>query len=177
MQRAREYLIKRPRSSGDIVRATLDEHAQAAQTLTYYMDDTNLLSIDEDHVDPLEWPPYHVALILSEAYFHATRGVFHFILREQFLDMLAKTAAQSAHPSWRERRWLAVANIVWAIGAKWLYLVKLDHNFPDSHLVYYARARALGLDHRIHFDHPDVEMVEGIGLLSFYLLVNGSISR
>ena len=40
-----------------------------------------------------------------------------------------------------------------------------------------ARARALGLDHRMLFQHPDVEMTQAIGVLGFYLLINGSIQR
>lgn len=48
---------------------------------------------------------------------------------------------------------------------------------PDTHQDYYARARALGLDHRVVFDHPDIDQVQGMGLLSLYLLFNGSVTR
>jgi hypothetical protein len=43
--------------------------------------------------------------------------------------------------------------------------------------VYYARARRLGLDHRVVSEHPDVERVQAIGILAFYLLIIGSIAR
>ena len=70
----------------------------------------------------------------------------------------------------------ALTNVIWALGAKWLKDTEVDqYDFAEDHLTYYARARALGLDHRILFDHPDVQMAQSVGILAFYLLVNGSI--
>ena len=57
-------------------------------------------------------------------------------------------------------------------------MTSLDHQeFAEHHLIYYARAQALGLDHRIHFDHVDIERVEELGLIAFYLLLNGVYYR
>lgn len=70
------------------------------------------------------------------------------------------------------------ANIVWAAGASWLQWAQLSHlTNHESHLIYYARARALGLDHRVPFDHPDLDLVEEMGVLAAYLLADGSVSR
>ncbi|EXJ94592.1 hypothetical protein A1O1_02988 [Capronia coronata CBS 617.96] len=144
---------------------------------SYFMDNTDVLAIDEDHVEQYEWPPGDSAVVLVEAYFHAMQGAFQFVLREPFLRELVDFPRHKM-PSWSERRWLAMANLVWAVGSLWLQITKLDpSDKPDGHLVYYARARALGIDHRILFDHPDIERVQGIGLLTFYLLVNGSVTR
>ncbi|KAK6363907.1 uncharacterized protein PV06_11576 [Exophiala oligosperma] len=138
-----------------------------------------LLSVDEDYLGAVQRPVDSAAQILSEAYFHALQGVFGFITREQFLQDLAQFPAQGILLSWDQRRWLALANLVWAIGSKWSHVAKLDDQdlHAKSHLVYYARARALGLDHRVLFDHPNGEGVQAIGLLSFYWFQNGSISR
>ena len=46
-----------------------------------------------------------------------------------------------------------------------------------NHIEFYARARALGLDHRVVFDHPVLEQIQSLGLLGFYLYINGSIAR
>ncbi|KAJ9493246.1 hypothetical protein H2202_011295, partial [Exophiala xenobiotica] len=137
-----------------------------------------LLSVDEDYLGAVQRPVDSAAQILSEAYFHALQGVFGFITREQFLQDLAQFPAQGILLSWDQRRWLALANLVWAIGSKWSHVAKLDDQdlHAKSHLVYYARARALGLDHRVLFDHPNGEGVQAIGLLSFYWFQNGSIS-
>lgn len=143
------------------------------------MDEHNVLAIDEDLVDPYEWPPAETTIILSEeAFFHAMQGTFPFVLREPFIQAIFSYQHQKLVPSWSRRRWLALANIVWAIGSKWLQITGLDdQTAQNTHLLYYARARALGLDHRVVFDHPDIDRVQGMGLLAFYLLINGSISR
>jgi hypothetical protein len=144
----------------------------------YYMDDTNVLSINEDLVDQYHWPSHAAIVILSEACFHAMQGAFHFILREQFLQDVYVLSATSKVPDWSQVRGLALANLVWAVGAKWLQNTQLGQEVEkEDHLIYYARARALGLDHRVMVDHPDIERVQSIGLLAFYLLINGSITR
>lgn len=75
---------------------------------------------------------------------------------------------------------------MWAVGARWIKLVGLDKRAVPDHgagltvedqLVYYARARALGLDHRMQLEHPSVELVQGMAILGFYLLSNGSVHR
>jgi hypothetical protein len=144
----------------------------------YFMDDTNLLSIDEDLVDQYHWPSDAAVVILSEACFHAMQGAFHFVLREQFLREVYTFSAMGNVPNWGQVRGLGLANLMWAIGAKWLQITQIGVEIEkEDHLVYYARARALGLDHRVMVDHPDIERVQGIGLLAFYLLINGSITR
>jgi hypothetical protein len=118
------------------------------------------------------------ALILTEAFFHAMGGAFCFVLREQFLQEMFSFSKWGATRGWNQRRWLAQANLMWAIDSKWLQITKLDDLANvENHLMYYARARALGLDHRMMFDHPDLARVQDIGLLAFYLLMNGSITK
>jgi hypothetical protein len=156
----------------------VEHHLTAAANFSYFMDDQDLLTIDEDLVDQFEWPSPDWALILTEAYFHAMQGSFPFVLREPFLQTMAAFPQEQRLPTWSGRRWLSLANLVWAIGSKWLEMTKLmPTESTETHLLYYARARALGLDHRVVFDHPDMERIQGIGLLAFYLLINGSITR
>jgi hypothetical protein len=156
----------------------LDEYVVTTADYSYFMDDTNVLAIDEDFVDQHHWPPPQSIVLLSEAFFHAIQGATCFILREEFLQDAFQFSLSDRRVSWKQMRWMAMANLVWAIGSKWLQMAKLhDSTLMEDHVVYYARARALGLDHRVVFDHPDIERIQGIGLLSFYLLINGSISR
>ncbi|KAK6364508.1 hypothetical protein LTS17_012131 [Exophiala oligosperma] len=162
----------------EISMGVVDHRLTTAKDFCFYMDDVDVLACDEDLVDPYEWPPGESALLLAEAYFHSMQGTFPFVVRETFLHTMLSYPRQRNMPTWAQRRWLALANLVWAIGSKYLYITKLDQSSPtESHLIYYARARALGLDHRVVFDHPDIERVQGIGVLSFYLLINGSITR
>ncbi|KIY03019.1 uncharacterized protein Z520_01485 [Fonsecaea multimorphosa CBS 102226] len=167
-----------PVHPGPLHAAEMDEYLATTTDFIYYMDDINVLSVDEDYVDQYHWPADESLVILSEAFFHSMQGAFHFVLREEFLQQAYSFSDKGAAPSWGKRRWLALANLVWAIGGKWLQITQLaEGDANGDHLIYYARARALGLDHRVMFDHPDIERVQGIGLLAFYLLVNGSITR
>lgn len=162
----------------DITMGELDHHLAKAADFNFFMDDVDLLGVDEDHVNPHKWPPMKTAVLLSESYFKAIQGSLSFLVRESFLQSLFSYPRRNTLPGWKERRWLALANLVWAIGSKWLRIIGYDHaDIQQTHLLYYARARALGLDHRVMVDHPDIDRVQGLGLLAFYLLINGSISR
>lgn len=127
--------------------------------------------------------------MLTEAYFHSIQGCFRFLERSQFYRDLRRVydnVAEHKAPDWPQRRTLAVANMIWTVGARWIELTKLnERNYMDNssepmiedQLIYYARARALGLDHRMQLDHPSLETVQGLAVLGFYLLSNGSIQR
>ena len=179
LQRARKYLFG-PSSTGISYETPpqVDPYSGQAFDLTYFMDDEDLLSVNEDQIVSEPLPPTAAALMLSEAYFHAVQGAFQFVERDWFLRELEKLLKGTERPSWAQRRTLGLVNIVWAVGAKWLQLTQLNgQTLAADHLTYYARARALGLDHRMLFEHPDVEMTQAIGVLGFYLLINGSIQR
>lgn len=181
IQRAKEHLLAMPLAPGEgieTMQIQYDRHTRDARKSNYFMDDVDLLSVDEDHVIAQEMPPLELSFILAEAYFHAIQGAFVFVHRERFLDALAHFPRKQSLLSWVERRWLALANLVFALGAKWLQQTEPDGSLVVyNHLEFYARARALGLDHRIVFDHPVLEQIQALGLLAFYLFMNGSIFR
>jgi hypothetical protein len=175
---AHEYpYTPKTRISSERRRGTSDLGPSTATEFAYFIDETNVWAADEDLVDEWRWPTLEVALLLSEAYFHALQGAFQSLVREIFPEALLAFPRDKAMLSWAERRWLALANLVWATAPQWLHiahLAGLEHS--EDHLIYYARARALGLDHRILIGHHDVERVQAIGLLAFYLLANSSIT-
>jgi hypothetical protein len=150
-----------------------------AAQFSYFMDDDDLLGVDEDDVNALFWPDEVTTLVLTEAYFHAMQGLFGFVVRDVFLQEVADFNHRQTPLNWDQRTWLGLANLVWAIASKWLQMAELSaHGIRiENHLVYYARARALGLDHRLTFDHPTIQGIQALGLLSFYLFLNGSITR
>ena len=158
--------------------AQIDHSAEQTSGMSYLVDQDELLSVDEDFVDPYQYPPVSTAMLLSESFFHALHGTFNFVEREQFLNDLMTVQAAGPINTWSQRGFLAVCNLVWATGARWLQMTELGlRSDAEDHLIYYARARALGLDHRIQFDHADVVTVQGMGILAFYLLTNNSIQR
>ncbi len=178
IQRCREILFRQSAGGVDISQRDLDLHLLRAQDLNYHMDDVELLSVDEDRVDALEWPPLEEAMALSKAFFDSLYAVFPFIDQDQFYDVLNHFPRHKAGLSWDERRWLSMANLVFGLGSRWLHLAAPESEFgSEDHLLYYARARSLGLDHRLLFDHPTLEQIQALGLLAGYLFVNNSIAR
>jgi hypothetical protein len=174
--RAYAYLVA-PTGKDLDLQLEVSKHVPAIQ-FSYYMDDDDLLSLDEDLVDPVHWPGDLTARILFEAFFHALHGIFDCFAREGILAELVGFPQNRLSLSWEQRRWLAMANLMWAIGSKWLQRAMLDdEQGMENHLVYYARARALGLDHRVLLDRPGLQGINALGMLSFYLFMNGSLSR
>jgi hypothetical protein len=173
--RAYDYLVPAEKSSG--VQETTS-HPSSIMQLGYFMDDENVLTVDEDYVDALHWPRDGAAQVLCEAFFHALHGIFDCFTREWFLLELKEFPRNITSFTWDQRRWLALTNLMWAIGSKWLDRTSLnDDPAIENHLVYYARARALGIDHRVMLDHQDFHSIKALGMLSFYLFTNGSITR
>jgi hypothetical protein len=174
--RAYSYLLG-PAGGDSATQKNISDRTPATQ-FNYFMVDEDLLSLDEDNVDALHWPGDLTARILCEAFFHALHGIFDCFARERVLQELDGFSHNRMPLSWDQRRWLATANLMWAIGSKWLQQAMLDDEPGiESHLVYYARARALGLDHRVMLNHPDLHGINAFGMLSFYLYTTGSVSR
>ncbi|KAK5188954.1 hypothetical protein LTR92_011046 [Exophiala xenobiotica] len=176
MHKVHEYLICVQPKRLEAPQVAIDQHSAQLQDLNYFMDESNLLSVDEDYIEAGKLPPPETAILLSQACFHSLHDAFRFLDGDIFLQTLSNFPRNTLVLSLAQRRWLALANTIWAVGARWLETAKLT-GFNETHLVYYARARALGLDHRIVLGHPDVETLQAIGLLSFYFFINRSISQ
>lgn len=168
----------------DHVLSELKENHPQGSPLDYHMDEADLLAVDEESVDPMEVPPLPIATILAEAFFDTVHSSFPLIDKDAFMAVLVRRAHRQPPLSWEGRRWLSMANIIFAIGAKWMYLTRpletgvQEFNVgPGDHIVYYARARSLGLDHRLIMDHPLLEQIQALGVLGVYLIVNHQISR
>lgn len=145
----------------------------------FFDDEENLLVVDEDYINPYELPSKDIALLLTEAFLQATSRLNSFYDEKSFLEKtIHYTQTQQRGPI-NDTQWLAQANMAWALGARWLKVVGLQHPGAriDDHSYFYARARALGIDHRVRLDHPSLELVAALGVLTVYLYSNGSISR
>ena len=183
LQRALEHLSFQ---QGDFYHALseLEEDHPQGSPLDYHMDEANLLAVDEETVDPMEMPPMPVGMALAESYFETVHSSFPLVDKEVFMDVLVNRFHSRPPLSWKVRRWLSVANIIFAIGAKWMNSARPQRSDisgrnvgPGDHIVYYARARSLGLDHRLIMDHPMLEQIQSLGLLGLYLILNHQISR
>jgi hypothetical protein len=183
IQRVQEHLSRQHESNAHIFSEVHEDYPHGSH-LDYHMDEANLLAVDEESVDPMEVPPLPIALTLAESYFETVHGSFPLISKDHFINDLVRRFHHSPPFSWEQRRWLSMANVIFAVGAKWIYLTRprsKDVQAPNvgagDHIVYYARARSLGLDHRLILDHPLLEQIQALGILGLYLIVNHQISR
>lgn len=175
LQRAQEHMFGQQE---------LGENNPDGSHLDYHMDEANLLAVDEDSVDPMEVPPLPIARILADSYFETVHASFPLVDQSEFMEVLISQIHSRPPLTWNGRRWLSMANIIFAVGAKWLYMTRPrgpdmqgPNIGPGDHIVYYARARSLGLDHRLIMDHPLIGQIQALGILGLYLIVNHQISR
>lgn len=114
---------------------------------TYHAEPGDIPTIQAEEVNALEWPPAAVARALVDSYFDKVHVSFPILSKNSFYKKFETFPKDQL--STEDQAWLAVANIVFAIGAKFAHLTNADYrgDYRD-HLVYYARASALGMDQR-----------------------------
>jgi hypothetical protein len=143
---------------------------------TYHAEPGDILTIQTEEVNALEWPPPAVARALVDSYFEKVHVSFPILSRNDFyrkFETFPKDQVLS-----EDQCWLALANMVFAIGAKLAHLTNADFRGDDrDHLVYYARARALGMDHRTLNQDPELQHTACLGVLGLYLLTTDQLNR
>lgn len=143
-------------------------------SLNYFPGDLEILGLEE--VDLLGRPPQAIADQLVEAYFKTVHTAFPIIGKSVFLGQYRSFCS---NPSLRPgKRWLAVLNLVFAIGAKHFNLLK-DSSMGqvDDPVIFFTRAWRLSLGNVALFDHPNLQQAQVEGLAAFYLLATGQVNR
>lgn len=141
---------------------------------SYHLDDFSI-SIGET-VDRYEVPPRETADLLFNAYLESFHPSFPIIGKMTFTSQYKKFIERSStNPG---DRWLAILNMIFAIGAKYSHLIQAEWRGDErDHLLYFSRARLLSLNGSTIFNHPDLQQVQVSGLIAFYLLATSQISR
>jgi Fungal specific transcription factor domain len=188
MQRARTQLLESSPTSAKS--ATVEE--VTAQTVnpvlgrsssdllfeisTYHLDDLNT-SLIGDQVDPYGLPLRATADALTNSYFTTVHPAFPIILKPLFRKQYEKFF-RSFFPPDSSKRWLAMLNLIFAIGAIHAHLTKAEWQGDDrDHLQYFTRARILAFDGGAGFEMPDLQQVQVIGLCACYLAANSQTNR
>jgi hypothetical protein len=85
---------------------------------------------------------------------------------------------QSQDPSTMVRKWLAIINLVFAIGERNLSMAGLKASEDWQNLTFFLRARILGaLDGGVVFEIPTLQDVQSMGLAGMYLLGSKQTNR
>ena len=142
---------------------------------SYHCDD--LTVTPSGHVDPFEVPPQAIADMLFQSYMESVHPAFPIVGRNTFLTQY-HAFQQSADQTKINPNWLAILNLIFAIGAKYSHLIQAEWcGDKMDHLVYFTRARILGFNSEAILGHAELQKVQIAGLMSFYLLALNQINR
>ncbi|KAF2680541.1 hypothetical protein K458DRAFT_373421 [Lentithecium fluviatile CBS 122367] len=151
--------------------------SQPISNTTFYLD-TDSLEIDVE-VNPHDLPSPDVADKLLACFLRTVHRSFP-ILPNNFEEQFAKffDAVKQGAPLQVPDKWLAVLNLVFAIGARFSHLVNAEWQSDHrDHLIYMTRALRLVNNASMLALAPELGMIQVTGLLSFYYLAIGHVSR
>ena len=141
---------------------------------TYHCDDQALIM--RDLIAPKELPPRETAENLLQTYLDTVHPVFPIIGKVTFMNQVQTFLDNDRLTP--GNNWLAILNLIFAIAANYSHLVQADWRGDHrDHLVYFNRARLLGMDGSAIFEHPDLQQVQVAGLMAFYLLSINQLNR
>ncbi|KAL5358895.1 C6 transcription factor [Aspergillus floccosus] len=140
--------------------------------VNFYLDDLNIPLLET--VDPYALPKKEVADQYFNAYMESVHPSFMVLRRETFTAQYRQ--AWTRRPP---RRWLAILNMVFAIGCRYcLFTSKGAGGDGDADdLIYLNRARKLSLSGNVLFEHADLQQVQVEFLAALYLFVTGQVNR
>ncbi|KAI9821483.1 MAG: hypothetical protein M1832_003330 [Thelocarpon impressellum] len=153
----------------------VSDHPNAFETRpsTYYLEDEEL-SVPK-RLDELALPPRSLADALVGAYFTTIQPSFPLLSKTGFFEVYERWFRAYGEPI--GRRWRAILNLVFAIGAKYCVLTRSGWCEERDHLVFFSRARALSLDNGSLWDVGDLEQVQVMGLTALYLTASNHVNR
>ncbi|KAH6638510.1 C6 transcription factor-like protein, partial [Boeremia exigua] len=150
-----------------------------ARLLSYWTDSAGVSRIDTN-INPHELPPPGLAKKLLSCYLLKVQDSFPILPRTTFESQfrLYFEALHHGNPPRLAPLWQAKLNLVFAIGAQYLVLAHAGQ-YADKcdPLVFYARADALLPGGIEQTGSADVPRIQYLGLLSFYHLCTGQVSR
>ncbi|KAJ6011207.1 hypothetical protein N7451_002619 [Penicillium sp. IBT 35674x] len=145
----------------------------ALHAVNYHLDDLDINV--PGPIDVYAVPPRKHADHLFDAYLRTVNPFFPIINRPLFTAQYKTFYESNAQPG---DKWLAILNMIFAIGSKHSHLVEAPWRGDDKdHFLYLNRARFLSMNGEVLFSHPDLQQVQVEGLIAFYLLSSDQINR
>jgi hypothetical protein len=168
--------LTREQPAGDV--RTPDSEINGGFTnhdFNYHMDDVPI-PID-NAMDPYTLPTPEMATYLFDAYMNRVHPSFPVVGRltitSQFRRFISGAVLNTPY------KWLAILNLIFAIGAKYAQLAKIKSKADEADdLMYFSRARSLLLTGaETILDLPDLQTIQIRALTSFYFLAAGQVNR
>lgn len=147
-------------------------------TSTFYLDGEGVEV--EYNVDPYALPTIEVAQRLFDRYMSTVQDTFPVLAKQIFTDQVRHyfTSAIQGTPYRVPEKWLAILNLVFAIGARFSDLTEADWQADSrDHIIYQSRAHMLNLEEPSLVHQPDLLRVQITALFAFYASTVGNINR
>ena len=141
---------------------------------TYHCDDVPVVVTDQ--VDAFELPPKHIADQFFQSYLDTVHPAFPILGKSTFISQYQTFANREGINT--GNNWRAILNLIFAIAAKYSHLVQADWRGDErDHLIYFTRARMLGFNGESILAHPELQQIQIVGLMAFYLTAINQINR
>ena len=141
-------------------------------SLNYHLDSADISNLGTSS-DPYVLPPKALAYQLISIYLESVHPSFPIIRQDLFADQVRRLyLAGSINPG---KKWLAVFNLVLAIGRKHGDLMGQD--IQEDADVFFARAQSLNIFESVLNDYEDLQQVQIETLAAFFLLASARINR
>lgn len=141
--------------------------------MNYHLDDLDIPLIED--VDAFAIPPREVADEYFNTYMTYVHPSFSAIRRIAFTAQYRQFYSRPSKPP---KKWLAILNMIFAIGCRYGKLI--DSSRKDTHqddLLFLTRARMLSLHEKVLFEHTDLQQIQLELLVAIYLLCLGQVNR
>lgn len=139
--------------------------------MDYHLDSLDIPLIEP--CDPLAVPPRELADRYFDSYLANVHPTFSAIRKMTFISQYQKFFNNTSTPP---RKWLAILNMIFAIGCRYCRLID-PQNTDEEDLLYLTRARHLGLHGNVLFEHTDLQQIQLELLVAVYLLCLGQVNR
>lgn len=153
---------------------SIDDEEYQLGMPAYHLDDL-VMTHSMDNIDPYLLPDRVEADALVKSYFNTIHSVYPILNKTTFTEQYEQFFTMFFPPE-NSKRWLAMLNVIFAIGCLYGRLTNAPWTDGD-HLKYFNRARALSLDENNIFELADLQQIQVIGLTGMYLLASNKTNR
>ncbi|GAB1205625.1 fungal-specific transcription factor domain-containing protein [Aspergillus pseudonomiae] len=148
------------------------KHDVPSTTVSYHLDDLQLPLMD--CVDAYALPPKELADQFFNVFMESVHPAFMVLRKSIFTAQYRQFFSQPSNPP---RRWLAILNMIFAIGCRYQHLVDHAGGGDLDDVLYLNRARKLALSGNVLFEHADLQQIQVEFLVALYLLSMGQVNR
>lgn len=143
-------------------------------SVSYFLDDWKLPP--SSSVDAYQFPPKNLVDWILHSYFKSVHPFFPIIRLDLFVEQYKSIWGGNGAPR-PGQKWLAILNMILAIGCRRLQFLQEKMPPGISHEIFFSRARSLSVNENMIVEHADLQQVQVEALVTLYLLVSMQINR